>query len=288
MRWRLIAGMAALVVVTIVATTIVREVLSDEPGPGANHRPHSLTSAVLDETREYTVAVPQGYAADDTRRYPVLYVLDGLSQVAHTTDSAALMTRIGVTPGIIVVGVSNMGAAARDRDYTPPGMLLDTENVNGGTGSGDRFLAFLRDELIPAVESEYRTTGPRMLAGWSRGGLFVVYSLIAAPELFEARFAHSPALWREHDAMVNALEQALATPRSSWGFLFLSLGDHENEKMTAAFGRAAAMLERIAPPALRWRAMLSEGGTHETNPRLATPVGLFRFLAPVDIQQHSR
>ena len=34
---------------------------------------------------------------------------------------------------------------------------------------------------------------PRMLAGWSRGGLFVVYSELAAPSLFDARFAHSPA-----------------------------------------------------------------------------------------------
>jgi len=60
-------------------------------------------------------------------------------------------------------------------------MRLDTDQPGGPNGSGDRFLAFLKDEMIPTVEREYRTQRPRMLAGWSRGGLFVVYSLLAVP-----------------------------------------------------------------------------------------------------------
>ena len=238
-----------------------------------------MTSAGLSEKRDYVVFLPEHYSSDSARRYPVLYVLDGQSQSEHTAASAALMARIGVMPEIIVVGVSSMDGDIRDRDYTPPDMRLDVERRSGPHGSGDHFLAFLEDEMIPTVEREYHTQRPRMLAGWSRGGLFVMYSLLAAPTLFDVRFAHSPALWREEDRMVAQLDRFFASSPSAGGFLFLSLGAKENEKMTAAFMRTTALLERRAPPSLRWRSWQSDDGVHETNPRLATPVGFCEFFA---------
>ena len=265
--------------VTAVVTIVIRDVLLDEPPPADNARVLTIASVRLREQRDYTVVLPEHYASDSARRYPVLYVLDGQSQREHTAASAALMARIGVMPEIIVVGVSSMDGDIRDRDYTPPDMRLDVERRSGPHGSGDQFLAFLEDEMIPTVEREYHTQRPRMLAGWSRGGLFVMYSLLAAPTLFEARFAHSPALWREEDRLVAQLDSFFASSPSAGGFLFLSLGAKENEKMTAAFMRTTALLERRAPQSLRWRSWRSDDGVHETNPRLATPVGFCELFA---------
>ncbi|MCI0405384.1 MAG: hypothetical protein L0209_04830, partial [candidate division Zixibacteria bacterium] len=146
-------------------------------------------------------------------------------------------------------------------------------------GKADRFLAFLKAELIPHVERAYRTGGPRMLAGNSRGGLFVVYSLIAEPTLFAARFAHSPALWRDGDALVLQLEKFLASRPDLDRFLYLSLGGEENEKMTKAFKRTVAVLEAQAPPSLKWQADFTPGANHGSNAELATPVGLKQFFA---------
>jgi hypothetical protein len=275
----LLAFAVAIVPITAVTTIVVRDTLVDEEGPAGGARVLSLTSAGLGEKRDYLVFLPESYASHTTRRYPVLYVLDGQSQSEHTAASAALMARIGVMPEIIVIGVSSMNGDARNRDYTPPGMRIDEERADSPNGSADRFLAFLRDEMIPAVEKEYRTRRPRMLAGWSRGGLFVTYSLLVAPALFDARFAHSPALWREDDSMVTQLDDLFGSPQTPEGFLFLSLGEKENDKMKAAFTRAAAMLARGAPRALRWRTMMSDDGVHETNPVLATPVGLCAYFA---------
>ena len=209
-----------------------------------------------------------------------MYVLDGTSQSGHTAASASLMARVGLIPPLIVVGVPSIDGETRNRDYTPPDMRLDTEDGASQNGAADRFLSHIERELIPTVEREYRTTRPRMLAGWSRGGLFVVYSQIAAPATFDARFAHSPALWRENGLIVNRLEQALTRSAVPETFLFLSLGDGENEKMTAAFRGAVSMLERQAPGTIRWKANLSVKGTHESNPRLSTPVGLCAMFNP--------
>ena len=208
-RWILTIGGTCLLttVVTLGATRYVLErPMADD---AVVHT--TLRSAVLGEDRELVVHLPAGYDRDPDRRYPVIYVLDGDSQQAHTAESAALLARLGVMPEVIVVGAPPVDGQGRARDYTPPGMRQDAELPGGPEGRADRFLAFLQDELIPRIERDYRTAGPRMLAGNSRGGLLVVYSLIAAPALFDARFAFSPALWRDGDAIVSELDRFLAS-----------------------------------------------------------------------------
>jgi predicted alpha/beta superfamily hydrolase len=201
-------------------------------------------------------------------------VLDGSSQDLHTADSAALMARIGVGVEWIVVGIPNVDGQGRQRDYTPPGMRQDIDEADSPEGRADRFLEFLRDELIPEIEGGYRTTSTRLLAGNSRGGLFVVYALTEAPDLFDAFLAHSPALWRDEDAMVLRLQRFLLASPSLSGRLFMSLGSEENDKMKAAFERARAELSQHAPAGLRWRAQLTSGADHGSNAYRATPVAL--------------
>lgn len=69
-------------------------------------------------------------------------------------------------------------------DYTPRATRQDLDRSDSPFGRADRFLDFLRKELIPAVEGRYRASGLRILAGNSRGGLFVVYALTIDPRLF--------------------------------------------------------------------------------------------------------
>ena len=279
-RWLVVLVVTA--VVSITATIFARRVFDDE-APVAGALPFTMRSTVLGEYREFFVHLPEGYDANTTVRYAVLYVLDGTSQSGHSAESAGLLARIGLIPPMIVIGVPSTNGETRNRDYTPPGMRLDTDAPTSAMGAADRFLSFLQTELIGRIERDYRTTRPRMLAGWSRGGLFVVYSETVAPSLFDARFAHSPALWRENDLIVSRLQQALMAEAPPSGFLYLSLGDRENEKMTASFRHAFSVLERHAPTTLRWRADFSTGGTHESNPQLSTPVGLcvlFRIGEP--------
>jgi len=271
-----------LVVVTTtiaVAGTLVMQAVLSEEAPVEGVLQGRFHSAILNEEREYIVHFPENYARDSTAHYPVLYVLDGTSQSGHTAASAALLARIGLIPPMIVIGVPSVDGGTRNRDYTPPTMRLDTDQTGGPLGEADRFLSSLRSELVPLIERSFRTARPRMLAGWSRGGLFVVYATLTAPSLFDARFAHSPALWRENDLIVAQFREALAQDSANVGLLYLSLGDAENDKMKGSFQQARAMLQASARLTLRWRMDLSVGGTHETNPRLSTPVGLCLLFA---------
>ncbi|GGA80680.1 hypothetical protein GCM10011521_18740 [Arenimonas soli] len=269
-------SLALAVIVTWFASLYVFE----RPRLGPQVQQRSLASQVLAESRDYLVHLPEGYETQPGKHYPVVYVLDGSSQDLHTAASAALMARIGVVPELIVVGIPNVGGPGRQRDYTPPGMRQDTDPDDLREGGGDVFLDFIERELVPAVDGEFRTTGHRTLAGNSRGGLLVVHALVSRPRLFGAFHAHSPALWRDDSAMVARLEDFLKANPTLESTLFLSLGEHENNKMKAAYQAAVQALERSAPVGLRWRAHQTAGAHHGNNAERATPLALQFSHAP--------
>jgi predicted alpha/beta superfamily hydrolase len=244
--------------------------------PGYRVEERVLTSEALGERRPYFVGQPESYSQDSTRRYPVIYVLDGLSQGTPVAKAAAQLSRDKLMPELIVVAIPNVSAAGRERDYTPPSMRQDHERPESPAGKADAFLVFLRTELIPTIERDFRTAPERMLAGNSRGGLFVIYSLMAEPALFHARFAHSTPLWREDEHLVKRLDAFLSAAPDLRGKLFLSVGGNETENMKHGFSSAADVLKKRAPHALRWWAETTPNAVHADNAHLAIPVGFRR------------
>jgi predicted alpha/beta superfamily hydrolase len=273
MRKKVIAAVLGAIVVTAVVTRIVVAHQYEESGADPHSATIHLQSAVLAEARDVIVSLPVSYPRDPSRRYPVLYVLDGSSQATHTAESARLLARIGVMPEILVIGIPS-STENRARDYTPPYMRVDAEDEKAPMGEANRFLRFIETELIPHVDRQYRTTSMRILAGNSRGGVFVVYSLLEKPDLFVARFAFSPALWRDDDRLVKELAKSLRSRAIPPTSLYLSLGDGENEKMTRAFRKAEQVLQTSASPLMRWRSDTTRGARHSDNAVLSTPVAL--------------
>jgi predicted alpha/beta superfamily hydrolase len=244
----------------------------------------NLTSSVLGEVRAYTVRLPEGYAREPQRRYPVVYVLDGPPLDDHTAQGARPLAAAGQAPGLIVVGIPNMQRSGRARDFLPPFLKFARRDGTPFTGGADRFLRFIRDELVPRIERDYRTTRPRLLVGHSLGAIFVSYSLGAAPAFFDARFAHSPAIWRDEDAIASDLRRTLAASRGLGTFFYLSVGDKEGGGLGEGYAKLHAVLRTSAAAAgLRWRAEITPGAVHETNVAKATPSALrayFSGLAP--------
>ncbi|MBL8886555.1 MAG: hypothetical protein JNK16_07835 [Phycisphaerales bacterium] len=141
--------------------------------------PPSMFSTNLNETRPYRVYLPRGYAEHPTRRYPVLYMHDGQNIFENgafgTWNMQApleTLTNGGQIREAIVVGVDN--TANRLKDYLPPG-----DTISGsGAGWADKYARFLRDELKPLIDANYRTKtdAPNTLTmGSSMGGVVSLY-----------------------------------------------------------------------------------------------------------------
>lgn len=165
-------------------------------------RSYRFKSRILGETRVIDVSVPDRYALDATRRYPVIVVLDGDFEHAIAASIAQFYAGSSQMPEAIVVGVRNTN---RSRDLTPEpvaGFERPPEASDGG--GAPAFLAFLGNELLPYLDRAYRTAPLRVLVGHSLGGLFAAYALGKRPELFTGYVLMEPSLWwnRGHEADV--------------------------------------------------------------------------------------
>jgi hypothetical protein len=139
-----------------------------------------IRSALLDQTRQVRVALPESFerSAPD-RRYPVTVVLDGawlLTKVAAASDELA---RNGLIPESILVAIENVDDFdGRVHDLTPPGLSVSGSSLNEG---GDRFLDFIERELLPAVDRKFRGAPPRTLVGTSSGGILATWAAATRP-----------------------------------------------------------------------------------------------------------
>ncbi len=84
---------------------------------------------------------------------------------------------------MILIGISNTGVAASYRSCPD-----DSGNVK----LGDSFSKFLKEDLIPEIKQNYRTNDYKILFGQSNTGLFVLYSLMSQPDLFNGYVVASP------------------------------------------------------------------------------------------------
>ena len=208
----------------------------------------ALDSKVMQEPRRVIVWTPPGY--DNGRaRVPVLYLTDAERQFAHTVTTVEFLSRNGRAPAMLVVGIFNTDRA---RDLTPyKDGTEETDTRLPTSGGADRFLQFVETELVPWVESRYRTEPFRLFAGHSFGGLFAVHAMATRPGLFNAVISVSPTLgWRQGEPS-RRMERMLAGHRAVKASLYVTLGE-EGDVMQSGFDRMKAVLEQHANPNLRW------------------------------------
>jgi predicted alpha/beta superfamily hydrolase len=238
-------------------------------GPVASARlPEVLVSSVeLGEPVTLGVHVPLEYEADPSRAFPVLWVLDGPSQGKQVARTMQTLSRIGIAEPSIVVEVPS-SSRGRSADFIPP-----WEN-GSPDAQADRFHRFLVHEAIPAVAERYRVGNTRVLVGHSLGGLFTLYALLQEPSLFDGYFAFSPAVWVRDRQILTDLERAGTSLSVVPTNLFLSLGATEGNRMLSGFEAVEGILESWPASGLRWKATITEGADHGTNPELSFPVAM--------------
>jgi len=233
----------------------------------------NIHSTIMDEDRRVIIHLPRNYSKDPVQKYPVMYVLDGTSQDDHTAEKTTILSDAGLVPAAIVVGLPNT-RGNRERDQTPPFMRRDVNDEKSPYGAGDKFLSFIEKELIPFIDSHYRTSGYRALSGNSRGGLFVLYSLMERPGLFQAWFCYSTPVWRFENLMVNRMSEFLAGSSELKGFLFISVGDKETDQMIGGFTKLVAVLKKNREKQFRWVADQTPYAIHQDNALISTSKGL--------------
>ena len=223
-----------------------------------------ITSAVMNEERPIIIHLPEDYNLNKAKTYPVMYVLDGSSQDKHTAFKMDLLSKVKLFPEAIVVGIPNT-RGNRSRDFTPHYMKIDLEKRDSDLGNGALFLKFLETEVIPFINANYSANGFSSLSGNSRGGLFVFYALLERPKLFDAYLCYSPAFWRENQLIVKKAASFFEQHHDLNTFIYMSLGDLENEKMKKSYDAMITLIMEQELSELKFKNQITKNANHQTN-----------------------
>lgn len=201
-------------------------------------RLHELDSRIFGNRRTIRVLLPPGYDAPEnaTRRYPVLYMLDGqnlfdacLSVVSHrewgVDETVDRLVEEGKIPPLIVVGIDYAGKD-RAHEFLPYKDYVGDPDMPAPAGK--RFPEFVVREVMPLVDGHYRTlkghdnTG---IGGSSYGGVAALYALLARPADFGYGLIESPSLQVGMGQLVRDTRPLVALPNK----VFFGFGGHESD-----------------------------------------------------------
>ena len=178
-------------------------------------------TAQYGRTYRITVSLPPAYGMpmdsdwpfhNVPPKWPIIYVLDGnwfdsvIAGIVHTTSwcgstSDAIVVGIGYPDDADIKEAERSQFVRRAHDLTPiydEAVEKDMEIFKRPAPSGDagNFHRFIKDEVIPFIETTYQADpARRILVGHSYGGLFGLFSLFTTPDLFDTLVIGSPTLF---------------------------------------------------------------------------------------------
>jgi predicted alpha/beta superfamily hydrolase len=221
----------------------------------------TLHSSTLNEDRVVWIRTPQNYEKTQGP-FPVLYLADGptyINLVASTMDILALNDRM---PPLVIVGIANTD---RTRDMTPS--HADEKNPDGTvhadptSGGADRFVDFIRNELMPEIGRRYRVAPFRVFVGHSFGGLLAVHILITRPDMFQAYIAASPSLWWDNESTLHQAQDFFAAHAELNKRFFFDLGN-EGAEMHSPFNALQKTLADKTPKDFHWKSAFYPDDDH--------------------------
>ncbi len=243
---------------------------------------HVIESSILGEDRSYYVYLPSSYYTSQTKRYIVIYVFDGNKSKFHeVTGIVQSMNSISnlkmQIPEVIVVSVENTD---RVRDFTPTNSLnyLDQEDVAsfGTSGKANDFMSFIEQELMPKIDTTYRTISKNMVIGHSLGGLFAIHSLLEKPSLFDYYILIDPSWFWDHNYIGKRAKEVLPRKTDLNARVYISLAnnfaeDDRHYKWGQEFNK---ILENNTSSSLYSKIRYFEDEKHLTVPLPGTYYGL--------------
>lgn len=188
---------------------------------------HQLESKILNEKRTINIYTPEGYSADSSKTYPVIYLLDGSANedFIHVVGIVQFLTMIDAMPKTIIVGIANVD---RKRYFTyQTSIKKDKENFPTA-GSSAKFIDFLANELQPYITKKFKVNNTKTLIGQSLGGLLATEILLKHGKMFTNYIIVSPSLWWDDESLLKDVDMSISQQRLDNKVVFVAVGEEGN------------------------------------------------------------
>ena len=189
-----------------------------------------------DRQYELYIKLPEGYSKNKDKVYPVIYLTDAVWQIELLSGSTEFQMEDAILVGISWQKDINEALmkekgehVSRNRDYSISKSSNPEIQAKYQLGQASNHLTFIRNDVIKTIEKNFRTDPDnRTYFGFSAGGRFGAYILMAQPDTFKNYILGSPSLWRDIPLLFS-LENAALKSKASAINLFISYGELEKE-----------------------------------------------------------
>jgi predicted alpha/beta superfamily hydrolase len=235
-------------------------IVTDYPVIGQSARitkKDSLYSNILEEQRLLNIVFPASYENKDNEPVDVVYCLDDVSEF-QIAEMEFLQGEGFVPKNAILAGITNStvnGEDMRLRDFSPTHLF-------GVTGGADKFLLFMKDELMPFIQEKYHAkSSGHTLFGGSLAGLMVVYTFLKQPALFTSYVAIDPSLWWDNRYILKQAEKELGKRLQYKNSLYVG-GREGTPSKEMGIARFDTLLQQFRPTGLDCQVELMTNETH--------------------------
>lgn len=254
--------------------------------------PHVMHAQKMGRDFEVFAVLPASAAANPSRRYPALLVLDANIELSTAAEVAARMARRGEIEEIMVIGVGIPRTEGliefgfrRFEEFSPPpdGYRFDDrlgrvflslfatrgQDARQCVGKASQLHDFLVDELLPTLVHQLPIDESNLgILGHSAGGAFVGYALSQERSPFRNYVSISPGVGMSGSWLMREPQASrpLATPARQ---AFFSVGSDEKTNLFCQIAgipatEALAHQVQTQQPELKVSFRCFDGETHST------------------------
>lgn len=194
---------------------------------GGDMESMTLISEQLRLPLDYLVYTPPCYEEENKRHYPVLYLMHGQSFTAEQWN------RIGADEAVDKLVLEG---------EIRPILIVMPHDRYGGQPIESNFGKVVVEELIPKIDSEYRTIPNRehrAVGGMSRGAGWAIHFGIAYWDVFGALGAHSPAVFHSDAQRMRTWLDEI--PENGFPRIYVDIGDKDRPEIM----RSAVWFEEL-------------------------------------------
>lgn len=243
----------------------------------------TISSIVLEGDRQIKVSLPESYHLSN-KSYPVFYVLDG----DFLFDPAVVISKIKASrdlmPEVIIVGISTPNSEER-LSMSLPTRREENGQLSFENGSPANFLRFMEEELIPSVQSKYRTADYKGLIGMSPTVGPVFHGYFEGADTFQAWVgiaANVQMYGADNLAITTKIIESEKNLKGTRNWLYLSRGEIDVNRNEGLLNAIQTLQETYTHNDSRVRMDIIKGGEHYASSIISLD-NAFSFFFPPDV-----
>lgn len=238
----------------------------------------SLYSTKLEENRDIKIQLPRNYNPEEKTQYPLVIVLDGDYLFEPFAGNIDYQAYWGEMPQCVVVGINQ--SRSREKD------LFYDKEIYFPAHEGASFFEFIGMELIPYIETHYKVSNFRIVAGHDLSANFINYYLFKDRPIFRAFILLSPDLAPEMAIRVQERFMGLNTDT----FYYMATSDNDLDALKEKILRHHAQLNLLDNPKLHYRFDDFKDADHYSLVGLGIPKALneiFALYKPINKKEYA-